>query len=135
MSGRRFGFVSQLSAVCVGLLTINWALAADYRRGEFGALPDGDKVESVTLRNERGVTATVITYGAALQSLIMPDRNGHSDDVQLGYASLGKAGLRLMGPNIRLQRTTMAIPCTVACADSTRFYGRSLTCSVALLLM
>src|SRR5258705_4594763 len=88
MSGRRFGFVSQLSAVCVGLLTINWALAADYRRGEFGALPDGDKVESVTLRNERGVTATVITYGAALQSLIMPDRNGHSDDVQLGYASL-----------------------------------------------
>ncbi|MCI5041281.1 MAG: galactose mutarotase [Donghicola eburneus] len=53
----------------------------------FGQLPDGTPVEGVTLR--AGVAeARVITFGAALQSLVLPDRAGHLDDVVLGHDDL-----------------------------------------------
>jgi aldose 1-epimerase len=64
------------------------ALAAEVDRAAFGTLPDGRAVEALTLHNNRGVAATVITYGAALQGLSMPDRAGRSVDVVLGYATL-----------------------------------------------
>ncbi|MGH8187684.1 MAG: galactose-1-epimerase, partial [Steroidobacteraceae bacterium] len=64
------------------------AAADSAARVGFGTLPDGRRVESVTLSNSRGVSATVINYGAALQSLLMPDRDGKRADVVLGYASL-----------------------------------------------
>lgn len=64
------------------------AYAADSSRADFGKLPDGRSVEAITLRNSKGISATVINYGAALQSLIMPDREGKPADVVLGYASL-----------------------------------------------
>src|SRR5690606_11740224 len=54
----------------------------------FGKLPDGRTVESITLSNSQGVKAAIITYGAALQSLVMPDREGTPADVALGYPSL-----------------------------------------------
>ena len=57
-------------------------------RAPFGRLPDGREVEAVTLTNGRGLSATIITYGATLQSLIVPDRDGRLDDVTLGYATL-----------------------------------------------
>jgi aldose 1-epimerase len=58
------------------------------KRATFGTLPDGRPVESVTLTNSKGMAATVIAYGAALQSVIMPDRTGQSADVLLGYDTL-----------------------------------------------
>jgi len=70
-------------------LTAN-AEAATARRGSFGKLPDGRAVPSVTLANGKGVSATVIAYGATLQSVIMPDRNGHKADVALGYDNIGQ---------------------------------------------
>jgi len=57
-------------------------------RKPWGALPDGTAVEQFTLRNERGMTAVIITYGAILASLRVPDRTGALDNVVLGYASL-----------------------------------------------
>jgi aldose 1-epimerase len=54
----------------------------------FGALPDGTPVEAVTLRGEHGVSARVITLGASLQSVILPDREGRLADVVLAYSSL-----------------------------------------------
>ncbi len=62
------------------------ALAADAARSAFGALPDGRAVEAVTLSNGKGVTARVISYGAILQSLVAPDRDGKKADIVLGYA-------------------------------------------------
>jgi aldose 1-epimerase len=53
-------------------------------------MPDGRPVEAVTLTNQRGVSATIITYGAALQSLLLPDRNGVKADVALGHVSLAE---------------------------------------------
>jgi aldose 1-epimerase len=37
----------------------------------------------------RGVSATVIAYGATLQSVVMPDRAGRKADVALGYDNIG----------------------------------------------
>lgn len=62
------------------------ALAADYSRVSFGKTPDGAEVEAITLTNGKGVSATVITYGATLQALIAPDRLGKKADIALGYA-------------------------------------------------
>ena len=54
----------------------------------FGHLPDGRAVEAVTLVNAKGASATVIAYGATLQAMIVPDREGSMADVTLGHASL-----------------------------------------------
>jgi aldose 1-epimerase len=61
------------------------AQAATATRGAFGALSDGTKVEAVTLTSSAGVSAKIMTLGATLQSLIVPDKAGHKDDVVLGY--------------------------------------------------
>jgi aldose 1-epimerase len=72
-----------LMAVALGVATP--AAAADAVREQAGSLADGTAVEAVTLRNARGIQARVITYGATLQSLVAPDRNGVPAEVTLGY--------------------------------------------------
>jgi aldose 1-epimerase len=64
------------------------AMAADAKRGTFGAMPDGRAVPSVTLTNGKGVSATVIGLGASIQALTMPDKDGKSADVQIGYDTI-----------------------------------------------
>jgi aldose 1-epimerase len=54
----------------------------------FGRLPDGKPVERVRLRGEKGFELAVITFGAAVQSLHAPDRQGHCSDVVLGHDDL-----------------------------------------------
>jgi len=61
------------------------ALAADYARASFGKTPEGVEVEAITLSNGKGVSATVLTYGATLQSLIAPGRDGTKADIALGF--------------------------------------------------
>ncbi len=56
-------------------------------RQSFGTLPDGRAVEIVSLRAP-GIEARVITYGATLQALLVPDRDGRVDDVVLGHDDL-----------------------------------------------
>jgi aldose 1-epimerase len=57
-------------------------------RSLFGRLPDGRAVEAVTLDNGRGVSARLIAYGATLQSLRAPDREGACADIVLGHDDL-----------------------------------------------
>lgn len=64
------------------------AEAADAHRENAGALQDGTLVEAVVLSNRAGVSARVLTYGATLQSLIAPDREGRPADITLGYDTL-----------------------------------------------
>ncbi|HEX4027075.1 MAG TPA: aldose epimerase family protein [Rhizomicrobium sp.] len=61
------------------------ANAGTATRAPFGALSDGTKVEAVTLTDGAGISARIMTLGATLQSLIVPDKSGHKDDVVLGY--------------------------------------------------
>ena len=53
----------------------------------FGTTADGKAVDIYTLSNAHGVEARVITYGGILVSLRVPDKNGHLDDVVLGFDS------------------------------------------------
>jgi len=57
-------------------------------RDVFGLLPDGRAVERVTLRAPNGFEARIITYGAMLQALMVPDAVGFCDDVVLGHDNL-----------------------------------------------
>jgi aldose 1-epimerase len=54
----------------------------------FGAMPDGTQVEIYTLTNSHGLEARVMTYGATLVSLKLPDRQGALADVNLGFDEL-----------------------------------------------
>lgn len=53
-----------------------------------GKLADGSDVPAITLKAGNGVSARILAYGATLQSLIAPDRNGMPADVVLGYDDL-----------------------------------------------
>jgi aldose 1-epimerase len=59
-------------------------------RETFGELPDGTMVERICLRTADGFEARVITYGAALQALLVPDRDGKPKDVVLGFDDLAE---------------------------------------------
>lgn len=54
---------------------------------DFGKTPDGTPVERYTLTNGT-ITAKVITYGAILTDLIVPDKDGKPGDVVLGFETL-----------------------------------------------
>ncbi len=62
--------------------------ATSATRSEFGRMRDGTAVEAVVLKNESGISATIITYGATLQALIAPDRKRGLADIVLGYDDL-----------------------------------------------
>jgi aldose 1-epimerase len=59
-------------------------------RESFGILPDGGEVEAISLWNRRGMRVRIITYGASIQSVLVPDRDGTLADVALGHATLAE---------------------------------------------
>ncbi len=69
----------------MALTAVGEADAATAKREAAGTLADGTAVEAVTLTAANGVSARILTYGATLQSLSGPDRNGKVADVLLGY--------------------------------------------------
>jgi aldose 1-epimerase len=64
------------------------AHAAEASRASAGALADGTAVEAITLKNGQGISATILTYGATLQTLLAPDRAGKPADIVLGHDTL-----------------------------------------------
>ncbi|EIZ87101.1 aldose 1-epimerase [Methylobacterium sp. GXF4] len=79
-----------VGAVALGACAANPAVAqaSEPVRTVFGTLPDGRTVEEVTLTNGKGVTARVISWGALLRTLEVPDRAGKPADIVLGYKDL-----------------------------------------------
>jgi aldose 1-epimerase len=57
-------------------------------RSEFGRLADERTVEAVTLTNRCGMSVTIIAYGAGIQSVVVPGRDGSFADVALGHSTL-----------------------------------------------
>ena len=57
-------------------------------RDPFGVLPGGKAVDLYTLTNAHGMKIRAMTYGGVIVSLEVPDRNGRSADVVLGYENL-----------------------------------------------
>jgi aldose 1-epimerase len=78
--------VVTFALLTLGLGLAGIARAADVARTPFGELADGTRVEAIELSNSGGVTARIITLGATLQSLAVPDREGTSADIVLGYS-------------------------------------------------
>jgi len=70
----------------LGLLAQS-AAAAEARRVDFGSLDDGSRIEAVELSNGNGMSVRIMTLGATIQSLSVPDRDGKSGDIVLGYAT------------------------------------------------
>ncbi|KJV29700.1 aldose epimerase family protein [Luteibacter yeojuensis] len=64
------------------------AFAGDATKASFGNTPDGKDVTVVTLTNGKGMTAKIISLGAALYALDVPDRTGKPGDIVLGYPDL-----------------------------------------------
>lgn len=54
----------------------------------FGKLEDGTSISLYTMKNGKGVEMKVMNYGGIIVSLFVPDRDGKSVDVLLGYDSL-----------------------------------------------
>ena len=57
---------------------------------DFGKTQDGSEVKLITLRNSKGMSAEIITYGAIIKELHAPDRNGNFTNVLLTTDSLEK---------------------------------------------
>ena len=57
-------------------------------REPFGTMPDGTAVDRYMLSSRSGIVVSLLTYGACLQQLWAPDRNGRSGNIALGFATL-----------------------------------------------
>jgi aldose 1-epimerase len=57
-------------------------------KSAFGETPDGQKVDLYTCKNKTGAVLKLITYGAAVQSLEVPDKAGKLENIQLAFDDL-----------------------------------------------
>lgn len=76
-----FSFLTRHIVAVVGLLVLCAGLSVTaaqpkVERSIFGRTPEGVEVEAYTLTNKHGATAKIITYGAIIADLRMPDRTG-----------------------------------------------------------
>lgn len=111
-------------ALMPALMATAPAMATEANRFSAGVLADGTPVETVTLTNAHSVSARILTYGATLQQLIAPDRNGKGADVLLGYDDLasyvdhpnyfgvtvGRYANRIAGGRFALDGTAYQLP-------------------------
>ncbi len=87
---------------------------------QFGKTREGAAVDQYVLRNANGVVAKVMTYGATLTDLVVPDANGKMSSVVLGFdrlepylgevpylgATVGRYGNRIAGATFELNGRT-----------------------------
>lgn len=93
------------------------------QRSEFGRLADGRSVERFVLGGD-ALQVAVLTYGATIQSVLVPDRDGHVDDVVLGFddlagylephpyfgATVGRYANRIAGGRFKLDGLDLQLP-------------------------
>jgi len=79
--------------LCMFTAIACWSLTGrgagiDVTQEPFGRMPDGTNVNAYELTNTNGLRAKVMDYGAILVSLEVPDRDGKSGDIALGFDDL-----------------------------------------------
>lgn len=57
-------------------------------KSEYGTMPDGQVVYAFDMKNADGAEMQIITYGAIITKLTMPDRDGKYGDIVQGYDNL-----------------------------------------------
>ena len=83
---KRFSWRRICCFVCVAAVTLgDDAMAATATRENFGTLADATPIPAVLLSNAHGMQVRVIALGAALQTVSVPDRQGKSENILLGY--------------------------------------------------
>jgi len=93
MIERELGFTRQLLLAVAVLVCASWAMGMEIMQSkiekmDFGKTKDGQPVELYVLTNNNGMTAKIMTYGATLTELDVPDRKGKKEDVVLGFDNL-----------------------------------------------
>jgi aldose 1-epimerase len=92
-------------------------------RAPFGATPDGQPIELITLTNANGMEVRAMTYGGIILSIKVPDRTGTIADVVLGHddaagyfdnapyfgAIVGRYGNRIARGTFALDGTTYTL--------------------------
>ena len=84
----KFSAFCTLGLAFFSLVTQVHAAMKQVDEREYGKMPDGTMVKEFTLRNGKGAVAKVISYGATLTELQMPDKTGAKTNVVLGAGSL-----------------------------------------------
>jgi aldose 1-epimerase len=93
-------------------------------RGRFGVTRRGETIEHIDLTDGTGLRARILTLGATLQALEVPDRHGRFDDVVLGFdapdsyldhgqffgATVGRYANRIAGGRFELDGQTYQVP-------------------------
>lgn len=72
-----------LFLICLTICESSWGSAISKKH--FGKLPDGRVVDIYTLTNQNGMKVQIMNFGAAITSVVVPDRDGHFADIALGF--------------------------------------------------
>ena len=118
------GTVAALAMILTGATAAGGAALAHVQKAPFGHTAEGKSVDVYTLTNKNGVEARIMTYGATLVSLKVPDKNGHMGDVVLGFdkldpylagvpyfgATIGRYGNRIAGGSFVLDGVAYQLP-------------------------
>ncbi|MDC7125048.1 MAG: galactose mutarotase [Spirochaetales bacterium] len=90
----------------------------------YGTTKAGDRIDSVTITNNNGISITAISYGAMLISVKTPDKNGISEEITLGKkdleayeaghpffgATIGRFANRISGGSFSLNNNDYTLP-------------------------
>ena len=72
-----------IAATTAWFVAMAHVAAADVSSKVIGQMPDGTTVDQFTLTNGNGLEVKVLTYGAMITSVKVPDRKGSFDSVTL----------------------------------------------------
>ncbi len=98
----------------------------------FGHMPDGEPVTEYILTNQNGLTATFLDLGGIWRQMLVPDREGRTADVVLGYdtveeyladtnnfgALVGRNANRIGGATLELNGVTYHLAVNSGLADN-----------------
>ena len=117
----------RVGVLVLALMTIVADVQSQVTKQSFGKTPGGTPVDLYVLKSD-GIEAHIISYGGIVQALKVPDKNGKSADVALGFESLegytdgakpnspffgaliGRYGNRIAGGAFTLDGKTNQIP-------------------------
>jgi aldose 1-epimerase len=119
----KISFRQLMTVLLIAIAVSGSARAQTLKRIEqagFGKARDGSPVKLITLRNSKGMSARIITYGAIIKELEAPDRNGNFTNIVLttdtlqryegGFngaaAIIGRVVNRIAGAQFELDGTT-----------------------------
>jgi aldose 1-epimerase len=118
---RRLAAVSLVAFALLG--TAHAQTLKRVEQAGFGKTQDGSEVRLITLRNSKGMSAQIITYGAIIKELQAPDRNGYFTNILLttdtlenfqrfngAAAVIGRVVNRIGGAQFELDGTTCKLP-------------------------